>query len=63
MLRAITGFRRLFDLSGDKWVSVNDMFVLGWGEGGVAWKWRRRLFEWEEELIGASSDLLSNVNL
>jgi hypothetical protein len=26
------------------------MFLLGWGEGGEAWKWRRRLLAWEKEL-------------
>ena len=27
------------------------MFDLGWDEGGEAWKWRRRLRAWEEELL------------
>jgi len=27
-------------------------FLLGWGEGGDAWKWRRRLLAWEEKLVG-----------
>jgi len=27
------------------------MFQLGWGEGGEAWKWRRRLWAWEEERL------------
>jgi len=33
-------FRRLFDLSENKWLTVAQMFELGWGEGGEAWKWR-----------------------
>jgi len=42
-------FSRLFELVVDKWVSVYNMCQLGWGEYGEAWKWRRRLFAWEEE--------------
>ncbi|XP_024636145.1 uncharacterized protein [Medicago truncatula] len=42
-------FSRLFELSVEKGVSVFDMFHLGWGENSEAWKWRRRLFVWEEE--------------
>ena len=28
-----------------------DMFSMGWGVNGEAWKWQRRLFTWEEELV------------
>ena len=42
-------FSRLFELSVDKRVSVFDLCHLGWGENGEAWKWRWRLFAWEEE--------------
>ena len=45
-------FCRLFDLSVVQKATVAEMFVLGWGEGGGAWKWRRRLLAWEEELVG-----------
>jgi hypothetical protein len=30
---------------------VSEMFELGWGVGGEAWKWRRRLHAWEEGLV------------
>ncbi|XP_024640465.1 uncharacterized protein [Medicago truncatula] len=56
-------FSRLFELSVDKWVSVFDLFHLGWGENGEAWKWRRRLFAWEEEQLGEKCLLLQNVIL
>jgi len=35
----------------------------GWGEGGEAWKWRRRLLVWEEELVGQCWILLLYVTL
>jgi len=39
------------------------MFVLGWEEGGEVWQWRRRLWDWEEELVGECRALLANVTL
>jgi hypothetical protein len=36
-------FRRLFELFDTKMSYVAQMVALGWGEGGEAWKWRRRL--------------------
>jgi len=47
----------------DKWVSVFDLFQLGWGENGETWKWRRSLFAWEEEQVGELCLLLQNVTL
>jgi len=44
-------FRRLYDLSDNKLATVAQMFHWGWGVGGEAWKWRRRLWVWEEELL------------
>jgi hypothetical protein len=41
-------FHWLFDLSENRSITVADMFDLGWGFGGEAWKWRRSLFAWEE---------------
>jgi len=38
----------LFDLSENKWLTVAEMFDLGWGEDREAWKWRRKLRGWEE---------------
>jgi len=35
------------------------MYTLGWGVGGEAWKWRRRLFAWEELLVGECVERLS----
>jgi len=54
---------RLFDLLTLKEVSVSAMCNLGWGIDGGAWQWRRRLFAWEEELVGKLRILLENVNL
>jgi len=56
-------FSRLFNLSVFKEESVFEMSQLGWGEGGEAWRWRRRLFVWEEEMVGELILLLGNVSL
>ncbi|GAU47623.1 hypothetical protein TSUD_281010 [Trifolium subterraneum] len=56
-------FGRLFDLAVDKNVSVADMFAAGWDLGGEAWKWRRRLNAWEEELVVECVARLANVVL
>jgi len=42
---------------------VEEMYVKGWGEGGGVWEWRRRLWDWEEELVGECRLLLANVVL
>ena len=55
-------FSRLYDLSVFRGASVLEMSQLGWGEGGEAWRWRR-LFAWEEELVGEFILLLANVTL
>jgi len=39
------------------------MCQLGWGEEGEACRWRRRLFAWEEEVVGELTLLLLNVSL
>jgi len=39
------------------------MFPLGWGEGGEAWKWRRRLWAREEDLVEECRTLLLIVSL
>ena len=39
------------------------MYHLGWGEDGEAWRWRRRLFVWEEEEVGELMLLLHTVRL
>jgi len=56
-------FIRLYDLSLFKGALVSDMCHLGWGVDGEAWRWRRRLFAWEEGLLGDIILLLQNVNL
>jgi len=56
-------YSRLFELSAFKGESVLGMSQLGWGEGGEAWRWRRRLFVWEEEMVGELILLLANVTL
>jgi len=56
-------FSRLYDLSLDREVSVSDMFQGEWGIDGEAWRWRRRLFVWEEEMLGDLTLLLQNVIL
>ena len=44
-------------------MSVFAMLELGWGQGGETWKWRRRVFDWKEEMVGECCELLSNVVL
>jgi len=39
------------------------MFSLGWEEGGVVWGCRRRLWDWEVEMIGECRRLLDNFVL
>lgn len=56
-------FRCLYELSVNKHSTVEDMFALGWGEDGETWKWRRRLWDWEEELLGECRLLLANIVL
>ena len=51
-------FSKLYDLSLDREVLVSDMFQGGWGIDGEAWRWRRRLFVWEEEMLGDRTLLL-----
>jgi len=51
-------FSKLYDFSLEMEISVSDMFQLGWGVDGEAWRWRRRLFAWEEELVGELTLLL-----
>ena len=56
-------FNRLYDFSLLKGESVYDMSTLGWGLEGAAWSWTRRLFSWEEEVLGELRILLQNVTL
>ena len=56
-------YNRLFELSLLKEETIFGMFSLGWGIEHDAWRWRRRLFAWEEELVGELRLLLHNVSL
>ncbi|GAU41975.1 hypothetical protein TSUD_306810 [Trifolium subterraneum] len=56
-------FGRLFDLSLDREVTVADMCRRGWEVGGNGWRWRRRLFAWEEQLWGDCYTIVANVVL
>jgi hypothetical protein len=49
--RLCVSFRRLFKLAENKLMTIAHMFILGWGKSGEVWKWRRRLFAWEEEML------------
>ncbi|GAU35008.1 hypothetical protein TSUD_103310 [Trifolium subterraneum] len=56
-------FRRIFYLYVDKNVSVAEMYMLGWGVEGEEWRWRRRLFAWEEDQVRECSAILANFVL
>ncbi|CAJ2637040.1 unnamed protein product [Trifolium pratense] len=56
-------FGRLFELAVTKSHSVAEMFALGWGADGGAWEWRRRLWAWEEEMLGECQTLLLDISL
>ncbi|KEH35521.1 hypothetical protein MTR_3g093740 [Medicago truncatula] len=56
-------YPRLFDLTVWKECSVEEMWRLGWIEGGRVWVWRRRLLAWEEDSVRECSLLLHNVVL
>ena len=56
----VVSFSRLFELSDYKMTTVREMFLLGWGADGNAWRWRRRLFAWEEGLVGECVGRLTN---
>lgn len=38
-------------------VTLVELNSLGWGVNGEAWKWRKRMFAWEEELVGECVEL------
>jgi len=42
---------------------MSETFNLGWGVNGETWKWRRRLFAWEEEVLEECIDLLSTISM
>ncbi|CAI8603786.1 unnamed protein product [Vicia faba] len=56
-------FQRLYKLSEYKGASVAEIFSLGWGPDEEAWRWRRRLCAWEEELVGECIRLMDSFVL
>ena len=42
---------------------MREMERNGWGVGGAAWEWRRRLLAWEEDSVLECSSLLCNIVL
>jgi len=56
-------FSRMFELAENRWALVAEMSQLEWKEGGDAWRWRRRLFAWEEENVREGISLLRNIVL
>ena len=54
---------RLYDLCDDKLCTVAQMFGREWEVGDEAWRWRRRLWVWEEELLEECKNLLLSVVL
>lgn len=56
-------FPCLFDLAVNKECTVEEMAREGWGEGGRAWVWRRRMLAWEEESVRECLVLLHNIVL
>ncbi|MCI28870.1 YIPF1-like protein, partial [Trifolium medium] len=61
LVRWIVGVVEL--LVGDKDVTVANMYRLGWDLGGNGWRWRRRLFAWEEQMWGGCCTIVANVVL
>jgi len=56
-------FARLYELADNKLETVAHMHARGWGLNGEAWKWRQRLYVWEEELLGECVGQLTSVTL
>lgn len=54
---------RLFELYENKLELVANMRTRGWGIDKEAWMWCRRLFAWEEELLGECAAGLTSVTL
>jgi hypothetical protein len=51
----------LFYLCIDKAVIVVEKMMQGWGVDGSEWRWRKRLFVWEEEQLDECVSLLENI--
>jgi len=53
----------LFALSENKFITMVNLFARGFEQGGEAWRWRRRLWTWEEEELEECRTLLLDVSL
>ncbi|XP_024636402.1 uncharacterized protein [Medicago truncatula] len=56
-------FPRLFDLAENKTITVASLFYLGTEQEGEGWRWRRRLWAWEELLLEECRALLFDISL
>lgn len=56
-------FRHLYELAESRVLTVAEMWQLGWGDGGEAWKWKRSVRSWGEDLLGECCVMLHNVVL
>ncbi|XP_024636621.2 uncharacterized protein [Medicago truncatula] len=56
-------FRRLFELTENKSMSVADLLSVDSERWGEVWRWRRSLWQWEEELLDECRALLLDVSL
>jgi hypothetical protein len=54
-------FQRLYDISLDKEACVAEMIVEEEGVKKINWRWRRRLFQWEEEMVEICSGLVLEI--
>jgi len=56
-------YSRLFDLSENKTIIVVNLFSVSSDHWGDVWRWRRRLWAWEEEMVAECRALLLDVSL
>ncbi|GAU51692.1 hypothetical protein TSUD_415060 [Trifolium subterraneum] len=54
-------FDRLYDISLDKDSLVSDMLIVEEGVRRIKWRWRRNLFQWENELVEVCNSLVMGV--
>lgn len=54
-------FRRLFELTENRYVYVEDMCRLGLDGEGVGWRWLRRLYVWEVKQVVYCCSLLDKI--
>jgi hypothetical protein len=54
-------FDRLYDLSVDKEKMVSNLIVEEEGVNKIKWRWRMKLFQWEEELLEVCNGMVLGV--